>query len=429
MQKDQRKLLVLSSVGGILEFYDFIIFALFASYISRAFFPITNELASLMIAFATFAIGYLVRPLGGIVFGHFGDKIGRKATFTISILMMALATLGLGLVPSYSAIGMVAPILVISLRVIQGLSIGGEIPGAITYVSESFTYQKGLACGIIFCALTMGIVLGSTVHALIITLLTEEQMHSYGWRIPFIIGGVIGLLSFVLRQELHETSQFVAIERSVEKFPIVTVFRQQSINVLSGVFITALCAVIVTSLFLFTPAYFTEVLHLPANAYAWQRTVAIALGSCLNVFFGYTTDTINVKKLVRLLALITAVLVYPVFIIYAYYPQLYVVSFFISAILLGFSAGVIPRLLSELFPTQIRYSGIAVSYNLGFALFGGLTPFISLSLIYYTGWITIPALYLILVSLLGFISLLFLGSDYNQDLKPGRSDLSYGKLT
>lgn len=426
MQKDQRKLLVLSSLGGVLEFYDFIIFALFASYISKAFFPANNELSGLMIAFATFAIGYLVRPFGGIVFGHFGDKIGRKVTFTVSILMMAIATLGLGLVPSYSVIGITAPILVIVLRIVQGLSIGGEIPGAITYISESFTRQKGLACGIIFCALIMGIVLGSTVHAIIVSLLTEEHMRSYGWRIPFIIGGIAGLFSFALRRELHETSQFAAIERSVEKLPVVTVFRQQFPSVLTGASIAALCAVTVTSLFLFTPAYFTEVLHLPANAYVWQRTIAIALGACLNVFFGYLTDNIDVKKLVSLLAIITAVLVYPVFIIYVYYPQLYVVSFLISSILLGYSAGVIPRLISELFPTQIRYSGIAVSYNLGFAVFGGLTPFISLSLIYYTGWVTIPALYLILVSLLGFISLLLLAPKHNQDSESGGSKLSYG---
>ena len=124
MQKDQRKLLVLSSLGGVLEFYDFIIFALFAAYISNAFFPATDELAGLMITFATFAIGYLVRPLGGIVFGHFGDRVGRKATFTISILMMAFATLGIGLVPPYSMIGLYAPVLIISLRIIQGLLLG-----------------------------------------------------------------------------------------------------------------------------------------------------------------------------------------------------------------------------------------------------------------------------------------------------------------
>jgi MFS family permease len=153
MHQDQRKLLFLSSLGGILEFYDFIIYALFAGYISNNFFPSSNSLTGLIITFATFAIGYLVRPLGGIIFGHFGDRVGRKATFTISILLMAFATLSIGLIPSYSTIGMAAPVLVITLRIIQGLSIGGEIPGAITYVSESWQTRKAWHAALFFARL------------------------------------------------------------------------------------------------------------------------------------------------------------------------------------------------------------------------------------------------------------------------------------
>jgi len=408
VQKDQQRLLILSSLGGTLEFYDFIIFALFASYISNAFFPATDELVSLLITFATFAIGYLVRPLGGIIFGHFGDKIGRKTTFTVSILIMALATIGIGVIPTYSTIGIAAPLIVISLRILQGISIGGEIPGAITYVTESLPHRKGLACGVIFCALLFGIVLGSIVHAAILTFLPAEQMQAYGWRIPFIVGGIFGLLSYLLRKELHESSQFLAIEKSVEKFPIVTVFKQELSCVIAGGLIVALCAAIVTGLFLFNPAYFTKVLHLPMDAYIWERTAAIAFGSILSIFFGHLTDLFNLKKLVRLLTMLTACLAYPIFTIYVYHPNLYPLAFIASSLLLGLSAGIIPPLLSELFPTKIRYSGIAVSYNLGFAIFGGLTPFVSLSLIYYTGWVTTPALYLILVSLLAILSVAFL---------------------
>jgi len=339
MQKDQLRLLFLSSLGGVLEFYDFIIYALFAGYISSAFFPSSNSLTGLMITFATFAIGYLVRPLGGIVFGHFGDRVGRKATFTISILMMALATLCIGVIPTYATIGMAAPVLIISLRIIQGLSIGGEIPGAITYVSESLPHRKGLACGIIFCALTIGIVLGSLVQAAIVTMLSESQMQSYGWRIPFIIGGIFGLFSYLLRKELHESSHFLAIENSVEEYPVITVFKQQFTHVFAGAFLVALCAAIVTSLFLFIPAYFNKVLHLPANAYIWQRTAAIAFGSCISILFGYLTDIISINKLVMALCLMTALLAYPIYIIYVYYPQFYSIAFIASAFLLGFSAG------------------------------------------------------------------------------------------
>lgn len=408
MKPEQRRLLLLSSLGGILEFYDFVIYALFASYISSAFFPASNQIASLLITFATFAIGYLVRPLGGIVFGHYGDRIGRKATFTFSILMMALATLGIGLIPTYATIGITASILVISLRIMQGFSIGGEIPGAITYVSETLQYNKGIACGVIFCALLLGIVLGSIVQAIFTTVLTDAQMHDYGWRIPFILGGIFGLFSYFLRKELLESRQFLAMEKEVETFPIVAVFKQQFLSVAAAALVVALCAAIVTSLFLFTPAYFSEVLHLPPQAYIWQRTLAIATGSLLSVFFGYLTDLMSVKKLALILAIATFLLAYPIFAIYAYYPHLYYLGFIASALLLGFSTGTIPRWLSELFPTKIRYSSIAVSYNLGFAIFGGLTPFICLSLFYYTQWPAAPAFYLITVAILAFISLIFL---------------------
>lgn len=409
MRKNQRKLLILSSLGGALELYDFIIFAMFASYIAAAFFPSTSEIASLMITFATFAIGYLVRPLGGIIFGHYGDKIGRKTTFTISILMMAVATLGVGFTPTYESIGISASLLIIFFRVVQGFSIGGEIPGAITYVTEALSARKGLACGIIFGGLLSGIVLGSLVQAAIVTLLTNEQMQAFGWRIPFVLGGVLGLVSYLLRKDLHESTEFTEIENAIERFPFLTVLKKQLSCVLAGGFIVALCAAIITSLFLFTPAYFTNILHLPHNAYIWQRTIAIACGSALSVFFGYLSDIFNLRKLLNILSLLTIVLAYPIFYIYSYLPNLYYLAFIASAILLGFSAGVIPRLLSELFPTKIRYSGIAVSYNLGFAIFGGLTPFISLSLVYYTGLKPMPALYLIIVSTLAVLSLSFLG--------------------
>jgi MFS family permease len=409
MQPDQRKLLFLSSLGGVLEFYDFIIYALFASYIANDFFPASNALMGLIVTFATFAIGYLVRPFGGIVFGHFGDRIGRKATFTISILMMALATIGIGLIPTYAAIGITAPILIISLRILQGFSIGGEIPGAIAYVSESLPEKKGYACGIIFCALTMGIVIGSLVQASVVSIFNDAQMQSYGWRIPFIAGGVFGLLSYFMRRELHESTQFLKIEKEIEQFPLVTVCRQKFPAVIAGVFIVACCAAIISSLFLFIPAYFSKVLNLPTTAYIWQRTAAIALGSTLCIGFGYLTDKLDLKKMLLTLNISTCLLAYPIYIIYAYYPTWYPAAFIASAVLTGFSAGIIPVVISELFPVRIRYSGIAMSYNLGFAVFGGLTPFISLSLVYYTGSITAPALYVFGVAFLAIIASAYLG--------------------
>ncbi|WP_419419386.1 MFS transporter [Legionella sp. D16C41] len=406
MTRNQKKLLFVSSLGGVLEFYDFIIYALFASYLSEAFFPTVHPLVSLMITFATFAIGYVVRPLGGIIFGHFGDRLGRKSMFVLSILLMAIATLGIGCIPSYNQIGLSAPILVLACRILQGLSIGGEIPGAITYVSESIPEQRGLACGIIFCALTLGIVIGSVMHAVIVSTLTNDQIHTYGFRLPFIIGGIMGLFSYKLRLKLKESAQFQAIESHLEKFPVLTVIKEQGRNTLSGMLITALCAAIITALFLFIPSYFTQILNLPATSYIWERTGAVALGSFLAIPFGFLSDKLNLKKMILILCCLVILLAYPIFVIYAYFPKYYLIALGLSSLLMGMSAGIIPSFLSTLFPTSIRFSGIAVSYNLGFALFGGFTPFISFSLIYYTGINTASAFYLLIVAVLTGLSLI-----------------------
>jgi MFS family permease len=418
MQQDQYKLLFISSVGGVLEFYDFIIYALFASYIAKEFFVTSNPMTGLMISFSTFAIGYLVRPFGGIVFGHFGDRIGRKTTFTISIFMMAFATLGIGLVPSYASIGILAPILVISLRIMQGISLGGEIPGALTYVSEFLSHKRGLACGIVFSALIMGIAFGSLIQTIVVSIFSAREMQAYGWRIPFILGGVIGLVSCIFRQQLRESPNFLALEKNhIEKFPIVTVLKRHSLRFFLGALIISLPAAIITSLFLFTPAYFEQILHWPYNSFLWQRTAAITVAAFLCIVFGLIVDKFHIKKLLIILCFFTGLLVYPIFIIYVWKPEFYLFSFIISAILVGFSAGIVPCVLSELFPTAIRYSGIAASYNAGFALFGGLTPFISLSLIYYTGWLTAPALYLILVSILAIFASIYITASHVHTMK------------
>lgn len=398
MHAAQRKLLFLSSLGGILEFYDFIIYALFAEYIAHAFFPAANTLMSLIITFATFAIGYLVRPLGGIVFGHFGDRIGRKATFTISIFMMALATLAIGITPPFTMIGIAAPIIIVTLRIIQGLSIGGEIPGAITYVSESLADKKGLACGIIFCALLLGIALGSITQATITDLFNETQMQSFGFRIPFILGGIFGIASYVLRRELRESSQFLAIEKRIERFPMVPVIKKHWAEVIIGILTVSICAALISSLFLFIPSYFSKVLNLPPTAYLWERTAATIFGAFMTILFGYLADKINPYKLLLALNLSAFLLAYPIYNIYAHRPEFYFEGFMIAGLLIGFAAGVIPCLLGDLFPTNIRYSGIAISYNMGFAIFAGLTPVISLSLIYYTKSVVAPAGYLVAVA-------------------------------
>lgn len=408
LNQAQRKLLFLSSLGGVLEFYDFIIYALFASYLAQAFFPTGNGITSLLATFATFSIGYLVRPLGGMLFGHFGDKLGRKRVFTFSILMMATATLLIAFVPSYASIGLVAPIILTVLRIFQGLSVGGEIPGAIAYVSESIPERKGLACGIIFFSLILGIVLGSLFHAILQTALSASAMASWGWRVPFFIGGIFGFASYLMRRQLEESRLFSDIQFNLESFPVFAVFRARWVNALFATFVVGLGSSIITLLFLFTPSYVSQVLHITSVAYIWYQTLAIFFAAVFCILSGLMADKLNHKKLLVSLSVVTLLFVLPIFIIYAHYFAWYGFALLMSAILTGFAWGVIPSLLAELFPTSIRYSGVAISYNFGFAVFGGLTPLISMALIYKTGWAMAPIFYLIVTALLALFSLLFI---------------------
>lgn len=405
--QEQKRILILSSLGGILEFYDFIIYALLANYIAHDFFVTSNPLTSLMATFATFAVGYLVRPFGGIIFGHFGDKFGRKRAFTFSILIMALATFAIGFVPSYASIGVLAPILLTLLRILQGFSIGGEIPGAIVYVSEINLHRRNLACGIIFCALIAGIAIGSLTLAILTSLLSPADMQQWGWRIPFFIGGIFGLISYQLRRQLAESVIFQNIEHDVEAFPFVSVLKLRFLNTIAGIGIVAWGASLMSLLFLFMPSYIASVLKITSSIYVWFNTLGIVIVAILCTISGFIADQFNNKKLLMILCGLTICCAYIIFAIYVHHFEFFYISLLLSVLLTGLAWGVIPGMLTELYPTKIRYSGVAITYNIGLGIFGGLTPLISTILIYQTHLSIAPAFYLIFTALLGLLALVF----------------------
>lgn len=210
LTRSDYKTLSLSALGGALEFYDFIIFVFFATVVGKLFFPADMpEWLRQLQTFGLFAAGYLARPLGGVIMAHFGDLLGRKRMFTLSIFMMAVPTLIMGLLPTYAQIGIWAPLALLLLRVIQGAAIGGEVPGAWVFVAEHVPARHvGYACGTLTSGLTAGILLGSLVATAINSFYSATEVQDYAWRIPFLLGGVFGLFSVYLRRWLHETPVF-----------------------------------------------------------------------------------------------------------------------------------------------------------------------------------------------------------------------------
>ena len=213
------RIVVLASLGGTLEFYDFVIFGVFARDIAQAVFPAGDPIVSLMASFAAFAAGYLARPIGGIVLSHYGDRYGRRTVFLWSVFIMSGATLGMGLVPSYAQWGVAASALMVALRLLQGFCLGGELPGALTYVVETAPRQAPFVCTVVFSCVTLGVAMATGVSLAVRTWLPADLVATLGWRLAFVLGGLGGLLSFALRRSLEESPEFARMKQLASRQP------------------------------------------------------------------------------------------------------------------------------------------------------------------------------------------------------------------
>lgn len=378
LNRQDYKTLSLAALGGALEFYDFIIFVFFAATIGDLFFPASMpDWLRQVQTFGIFAAGYLARPLGGVVMAHFGDLVGRKRMFSLSILLMALPTLAIGLLPTYSSIGIAAPLLLLLMRLLQGAAIGGEVPGAWVFVSEHVPRKRiGFACGTLTAGLTMGILLGSLVATLLTTLMPASSIIHGGWRIPFFIGGIFGLIALYLRRWLQETPIFIEMKSHkvlAEELPIKSVIRDHKKEVVVSMLMTWLLSACIVVVILMTPTYLQKQLHIPAaltlqaNSMA---TIALLFGC---ICAGWAVDRIGSSKTFIIGSLFFGVCSW------VFYHTVAIDSSWLKPLytLTGFSIGVVgavPFVMVRAFPAEVRFSGISFSYNLSYAIFGGLTP-------------------------------------------------------
>src|SRR5690606_12942444 len=290
--------LALAALGGALEFYDFIIFVFFTAPIAQLFFPPeTPEWLRQLQTFGLFAAGYLARPLGGIVMAHFGDRAGRKRMFLLSVLLMAVPTLLIGLLPTYAQIGYAAPLALLVLRMLQGAAVGGEVPGAWTFVAEHVPPRPvGLACGTLTAGLTAGILLGSLIATALTTRLQESELLAWGWRVPFLLGGVFGLGAVFLRRMLEETPVFEELRRRralVDGVPLRIVLAGHGRAVVTGMALTWLLTAAIVVVILMTPTLLQTLYAIPmASALAANSIATLTLTvGCL--FFGAMADRIG----------------------------------------------------------------------------------------------------------------------------------------
>ncbi|ELY5860514.1 MFS transporter [Cronobacter sakazakii] len=378
LNRQDYKTLTLAALGGALEFYDFIIFVFFAAVVGELFFPpdIPEWLRQVQ-TFGIFAAGYLARPLGGIIMAHFGDLVGRKKMFTLSILLIAVPTLLIGLLPDYAAMGIAAPVLLLLMRILQGAAIGGEVPGAWVFVAEHVPEKRiGIACGTLTAGLTVGILLGSVVATIINTSMTAQAIHDGGWRIPFLLGGAFGLVAMYLRRWLQETPIFLEMQQRkalAQELPVKAVVVKHRQEVVISMLLTWLLSAGIVVVILMSPVWlqkqygFAPAVTLQANSIA---TMMLCVGCLLA---GLAADRFGASRTFIVGSVLLAAASWAFYHLSGTHPEQLFLLYGLVGLCVGV-VGAVPFVMVRAFPAEVRFTGISFSYNVAYAIFGGLTP-------------------------------------------------------
>lgn len=404
----------------MLEWYDFTVYALFAGYIAGNFFPSDDKNTRLLKTFLVFGLGFVVRPLGAVLIGNYGDRAGRKAALTLTILLMAAGTGIIALSPTYAAIGIGAPLLLLLGRVLQGFSAGGEIGGATAYLLESAEpEQRGRVASWLEASMGMANILGALAAFSVTAVLSTSEVQAWGWRIPFIFGLTIAPVGLYLRRSLDETDAFQAEERqrahaAKPKAPLLEIFRSHGRSLFVGFCVAVLWAVAVYVLMIYLPTYVQR-----ADTFGFSAAQAFGASLIGNipfvigcVWFGSWSDRIGRRRSLALSAGLLFVAVLPLFLWLKADPTLptLIIVQAIVCLLVASFVGVAPAALSEIFPTGVRSTGTSLVYNGAFTLFGGFAPMILTWLIQRSGGsIYSPAWYVMLAAGVALIAIPFLG--------------------
>ncbi|AEX53669.1 L-proline/glycine betaine transporter [Rahnella aquatilis CIP 78.65 = ATCC 33071] len=417
LNRQDFKTLSLAALGGALEFYDFIIFVFFAAVIGDLFFPANMpDWLRQVQTFGIFAAGYLARPLGGIIMAHFGDLVGRKRMFSLSILLMALPTLAMGLLPTYASIGMAAPLLLLLMRLLQGAAIGGEVPGAWVFVAEHVPRNRiGFACGTLTAGLTAGILLGSLVATLLNTSMTPATISLYGWRIPFFIGGIFGLIAMYLRRWLQETPIFMEMKAQktlAGELPLKAVVANHKKEIVVSMLMTWLLSAGIVVVILMTPTWLQKQLGIPAAAALQANclaTVALMFGCIIS---GSIVDRLGASKTFIFGSLFLGICCGSFYHMVAADASVLMGMYALAGLSVGV-VGAVPYVMVRAFPAEVRFTGISFSYNVAYAIFGGLTPVFVTLIMRLTPMA--PAYYVLALSAIGLLTGVYLSRDLNSE--------------
>lgn len=407
--------LISCSIGNILEWYDFGLFAIFSPLFSQLFFPTTDPQAGLIATFTIFAIGFFCRPIGALFFGYLGDRKGRAKTLRLSILMITLPTLFIGCLPSYQSIGIAAPLCLMIIRIWQGISLGGEYSGNIIYLNEIAPQQhRSFFTSLAASGSNIGILLAMLIGFIINLLLSETALKQWGWRIPYIISGILCLLVYATRFRLPETSIFTELKTKslLVKNPIVSAFKYHRREMFSTLALVCMGSTFYYFSFMYIPMMLNQDLQFPLSATTRIEACFIACMIILVPLSGYLSDRIGRYRMLLFNAIFITLITIPGYYFLRHSELFYVIAvLFIFTIASSLEQGTTPAILVENFPIHTRYTGISFAYNIANGLLGGSVPLICAWLVNQTHLDIAPAFYIIICSM---ITLIFASNLYRK---------------
>jgi MHS family proline/betaine transporter-like MFS transporter len=401
------RIIAAACVGNALEWYDIAVYSFFAVYIADEFFTNDDPTVSLVLALGTFAVSFLIRPLGALVLGGYADRSGRKPALTLSLALMVLGTLLICVMPSYDTIGVAAPIGILVARLIQGFAAGGEFGSATAMMVEHLPGRRGFAASWQFTSQAMSSLIAASLGTLLTTTLSDDALHSWGFRIPFLVGLLVGPAGIYIRRHVPEPPAAAEVLASdVPRTPVRDVLRSHKLAVLLTVGVLA-ATTCLNYMITYIPTYSVDTLGLPDSTGFIATLVAGVVLLLVTSYAGHLSDRLGQIRLMGPAAALILVFIYPMFAFMVGVPALgtLVVVLFFMALFKGTYFGPMGALMADLFPTETRATGMAVGYNVGVAIFGGFTPLIATGLLDWTGNDASPAFWVMVAAAVSLVSL------------------------
>lgn len=409
-ESTMRRAIAAAAMGNCMEWFDFGTYSYLAVTIGRVFFPSGSTTVQILSSFAAFALSFLIRPFGGLFFGPLGDRIGRQRTLATTILLMSGSTFAIGLLPGYASIGILAPILLVLARLLQGFSTGGEYGGASTFIAEyASDRRRGFLCSWLEFGTLAGYVLGASLVTVLTLLLPREAMDAWGWRVPFLAAGPLGTIGLYLRLRLDDTPRFKSMEHRGETAdsPLRETVTQNWRPILLCVGMVIVYNVIDYTVLSYMPTYLSQVLKIGEGSALLIVVALMLLLMALITFVGRLSDRVGRKPILVGSCVGLVLLPYPAFLMMSQ-GHLFetIVGLLVLGLLLVMLLGTMPSALPALFRTRVRYGGFAIGYNLSTSIFGGTAPLVLSALIAATGSKLVPAFYVMAAALVSLVPFL-----------------------